>query len=88
MSKIKLKDGEECLVTFVHINGEDSSYEMMWNPLTGDWLQTHKIGAKESSYYSDKTDAVRLLNQIVSKSADKGLRCDVRIQPRKTMGEY
>jgi hypothetical protein len=86
MNKITVKDSEQCTVTFEHcMTHESSSYTIMQNPLTGNWLQTHKVGDKETSYYSNKKDAVKLANDIVKKTTKLGLPVTVDIQPRTVL---
>ncbi len=81
MKAIKLKDGETCLLTFTHVRGMPASYAIARNPLTGDWLQTHKIGDDQAYYYSGKVDAVKLANNILRISTAKNLPCTVEIKP-------
>lgn len=85
--KIEVKDNEECLITFKHMQtGEDSSYEFMKNPMTGSWLEIHKVGKKSSSaWISTKAQAVRLANKIVDYSKKYKLPFTVRIQARRVM---
>lgn len=76
--KIKLTDKQTCRLTFIHaVTKEPSSLFIAMNPLTGDWMQTHKVGEKESSYFGTKTDAISLANNIIKKSIKMGLTWEV-----------
>jgi len=78
--KIKLTEKQSCRLKFIHISGEPSELFIAMNPLTGDWLQIHKIGDKESAYYGTKSAALTLANNIVKKSAEKNLSCEIDIK--------
>lgn len=80
MANIKVQDDERCLVTFTHLNGKRAAFSFVCNPLTGDWLQTHRVGDDSSYYYSPSKDgAIKLANNIVEKSAENNLPCVVEI---------
>lgn len=79
MSKIRLRDNETCVVTFTHVNGKPAKLVVKRNPLTKQWIQVHTIGEDRSAYAGDKTEAVKLINQIVKKSTEKSLPCLVEI---------
>lgn len=80
---IKLKDSEECRLEFIHCRTkEPSSLYIAQNPMTGAWMQVHKIGKTQTAYTGTKPDALRLANSIVKKSNKLGLDCNVTIQPR------
>lgn len=85
--KIVVKDSEECLIKFKHMKtGEESSYEFMKNPMTGSWLEIHKVGNKSpSAWISTKAQAVRLANKIVNYSKKYNLPVTVRIRARRVM---
>lgn len=85
MAKIKVKNNEQCRLKFTHIRGGEAELDVMMNPLTGDWLETHKYNGMETSYYVSKATAVGLVNNIVDKSKEKGLPCVVTIEPRKLL---
>jgi hypothetical protein len=77
--KIKLTEKQTLKMTFTHPNGKPASFFAAMNPLTGDWLQTHKVGDAESSYYGTKSAVLSLANSIVKKSAEKNLTCEVEV---------
>jgi hypothetical protein len=76
---IKLTEKESLKLTFTHVNGKSASLFIAMNPLTGDWLQTHKVGDAETSYYGTKSDALSLANSIVKKSAKENLTCTASV---------
>ncbi len=80
--KIKLKENQEAKLTFTHINGQEASLYVAMNPLTGDWMQIHKIGGEETAYSGEKASALSLVNNIVKKSKKNNLKCEVVIQNR------
>jgi len=82
---IKITDKQTVRVTFTHVRGGDASLFVAMNPLTGDWLQEHMHNGIRTAYYGTKTEAVRLANNIVKKSAEKDLACKVDIQRRKIL---
>jgi hypothetical protein len=47
---VKLTDKQEVTLTFTHVNGLPSSLYVAMNPMTGDWMQVHKISGQESCY--------------------------------------
>ena len=78
--KVKLNETQSCRLDFTHLNGKPASLFVQRNPLTGDWLQTHGLDGKHSSYYSDKAGAISLINKIITKTAKENLPCKVKIE--------
>lgn len=77
---MKLTPKQTATLTFTHVtSGKPASLFIAMNPLTGDWLQTHRHGDAETSYYGTEADAVRLADKIIEVSKKKKLTCTVKI---------
>lgn len=84
MKKVTITDKQKLKLEFDHISGGTGKFEMVQNPLTGDWLETHSLNGKNTSYYSDnKTASLVLANKIIRVSAERGLKCTITISSVK-----
>ena len=81
---IHIDEDQTCTLEFTHVNGQDSKLHVACNPLTGDWLQVHRIGENETVYVGDKSSAMKMVNAIVQKSHALGLPCEVIIKEVKS----
>lgn len=71
---------------FTHVSRNvPSTFTTSMNPLTGNWLQSWKVGEMRQYDYSNKRDAEKMVNDIIKKSAEKNLPCKVTIQPRTVL---
>jgi len=85
---MNFKDDEQVTLTFTHIRTkEPSKLFVARNPLTGNWLQTHTVGDESTSYFSNKNDAKKIVNQIIDKSAKNGLPCEVKVEKNTILGK-
>ena len=82
--KLKLTDTQTARLKFTHVkSGKPSELFIAMNPLTGDWLQDHRIGDTRTSYISDKPTALKLANNIIDSSQKNHLHCSVEVMATK-----
>lgn len=82
MTKLKLNDKEMMTLTFMHFKLPNTPCKLIIarNPLTGDWIEFHSNGDRESAFVSTKSDALKLASKIVKKSKENNIPCPIVVE--------
>lgn len=77
--KNTFKDSDKVTLNFIHIRTKEPTiFSFEKNPLTGGWLFLQN---GNNPQMMTKTQVKALIGQVVKKSKDNNLSCEVKIEP-------